>query len=109
MSRLARLARDLFRWDQTDKGLPAAPPGAALGRPGVQRRLQLAQPGRVSLHFAAASARRHRFVGIPDTRNRAATSRSPARTRSAPRRQPGPLRGGQPAAIGIPHDTGIQA
>lgn len=59
----------------------------------------------------AASARRQRFADIRDTRNRFATSHSP-RLDQLGRLQPhllaaGPLRGGQPAAIGVPDDTGI--
>jgi hypothetical protein len=58
-------------------------------RAGIQHRLQLAHLRRVSLYRAppalleasacfspVASARRHRFAGIGDTRNRRATSRS---------------------------------
>jgi hypothetical protein len=60
-----------------------------------------------------ASARRHRFADIRDTRNRRATSRSlaPASTSSAAAsRTPlaaGPFCGGQPAAIGVAHGSGI--
>jgi len=46
----------------------------------------------------AASARRHRFADIRDTRNRRATSWSLA---------PAALSRVQPAAIGVSHDPGI--
>ena len=66
---------------------------------------------RMPLPPSTASAR-HRFTDIRDARNRRANSRSlaPASIRSAAG-QPhplaaGPLRGGQPAAIGILHGSG---
>ena len=61
----------------------------------------------------AASARRHRFTDIPDTRNRLAISRSlaPASISSAAASRTCSRRAlllrRQPAAIWIPHDTAI--
>ena len=60
----------------------------------------------------AASASRHRFASISDTRNRRATSQSlvqasissAAASRTRSRR---PVLRGQPAAIGVPHSSGI--
>ena len=74
---------------------PAAPLDASAARP------------------PAASARRHRFALIRDTRNRFATSRSLAPALDHLRGgQPhlfpaGPLRRVQAAAIGVPHASGL--
>jgi hypothetical protein len=68
---------------------------------------------RMPLPPSMASARRHRFTDIRDTRNRRATSPvAGAGLDQLRRSQPhplaaGPFRGGQPAAIGILHGSGI--
>jgi hypothetical protein len=61
----------------------------------------------------AASARRHRFADIRDTRNRfrdlpVARARLKQIRSGQPHPLPaGPFGGGQPAAIGISHDPGV--
>jgi hypothetical protein len=69
-------------------------------------------PSKMPLPPSMASSR-HRFADIRDTRNRRAASRSlaPASTSSAAAsRTPlaaSPFCGGQPAATGVPHGSGI--
>ena len=91
---------------------PSPPPARATG-PGSTCTGPRPPPLEASACFPpTASARRHRFADIRDTRNRLATPGRSRRPRSAPPLPAAPvpanpLLRGQPAAIQVPHGSGI--